>query len=609
MNQETFLKHLEKIHQIFEQKQSFLNTLHIWIGQEGKQREMLDHLLTVLGLPLNEETRFIASARIGQKKFEPLDIYLERTGATQETRDQAFEISYTEVRKVYESLQKEILDTIKQEDLLGDFYRSILDFTHSLWILYSDLFLVWNRRLLFGVNRDLEKRFQHDQEKIMKFLRYENLFDMGHHGREADRSYSVLKAVWDSYISESYAQAFPEQIEKIVVEYDHFLETLETLEDPIFHKKAEYIVYFRAIQTALQEKDCNSLVERWAQVDTLWMDIDTPIQPGHPIEYYDDKYRRAVAIEFDLRISDPSLFRSQVAKNIENMYEAFFDEIGRENFPESYQFSLNNQKKVGLYIWAPVLAYGSFLCGAYSAQVIPNDPEVSRERGKKIFAFPKFVLHSQKGAPKMKLDQEMIEGEILKAYDAFLQDEQKYYEVYDIEIIGHEFWHTLWLSPDTEITMNMEWLFKNIEEFKATAGWLVAYFLSGGNEFLDKEIIVTHVMRSIRMLRYREVEDILPYYCECLIHLHILFESKIIKYHFWKIELNFSPESYTACKEGYMAVYTQQIFSYLHRLEAGNFLFEYVEKIDGVYLPKDAKVRKFVEEYYTRYKEIGNEVV
>jgi hypothetical protein len=34
-----------------------------------------------------------------------------------------------------------------------------------------------------------------------------------------------------------------------------------------------------------------------------------------------------------------------------------YDEIGRENFAESYEFSKNNQKQVQLYIGAPILAY------------------------------------------------------------------------------------------------------------------------------------------------------------------------------------------------------------------------------------------------------------
>ncbi len=426
----------------------------------------------------------------------------------------------------------------------------------------------------------------------------------------ADRSYSLLEKAGNEYISRSYCEVFPTEVQTIVKKYEDFIQALDLLEDEVFGRKREYINYFTAIQTAWKEKDINELVEKWSQVDIAWMAIDTPVQPGHPIEYYEDKYRRAVSIEFDLRLTDPSLFESTVAKNIEHMYEAMYDEIGRENFPESYHYSLNNQKKVQLYIGAPVLAYGSFLCGSYSAQVVPNDDEVSKIHGKKIFAFPKYVRESQKVAPKMALDAKMIDAEILEKYDAFLQGpEERYYEIYDIETIGHEYGHTLWLAPGAEIRMGEQGLFKNIEEFKATAGGLVAYFLAGGNELLDEDVVVTHLMRSMRMMRYREVEDILPYYCECLIHLHIFFMSGMIDYHFGKVKLHYNEKTYATFKELYTSIYTQQIFTYLNQMEAGNFLFEFVVRENGVFLPKEEKVRKFVEEYYENYKRIGNEVL
>ena len=44
-------------------------------------------------------------------------------------------------------------------------------------------------------------------------------------------------------------------------------------------------------------------------------------------------------------------------------------------------------------------------------------------------------------------------------------------------------------------------------------------------------------------------------------------------------------------------------------MEAGNFLFEFVVRENGIFLPKEEKVRKFVEEYYEKYKQIGNEVI
>ena len=609
MNKEQFIKNISKIHELFESQQSYLHNLVKWIQSDGDARSILDDFLETLGLEKNEETRYIAHARICDKKFEPLQIYLEKIEKTQEEQDALFEASYNYVSNYYQKLQDNMLEEIREQNLLTDFYMCIFDYTNKLWKLYSDLFLKWNRKLLFEQNRKLEEEFENDSDEIFKYLEEQKLFDTWHHDIKADRCYSLLLEESGKMVSKAYAEAFPQEVENICTLYKEFIRKLRNIPDEVYGREDEYITYFEAIISAWEEVDPNSLVEKWTQVDIAWMTIDTPVQPGHLMEYYEDKYRKAVSIEFDLRLDDPLLFTSRVSNDIQAMYESMYDEIGRENFPESYEYSLQNQKRAQLHIGAPVLQYGSFLCGAYSAQVVPNDDEVSKVHGKKIFAFPKFVLESKRMAPKMRLDEEIFSQQLLEKYGDFLNGSDKdFYEVYDTETIGHEFGHTLWLTPGCEVRMNESGLFKYIEEFKATAWWLVAYFFSGNTE-LNEKLLVDHIMRSVKIMRYREVEDILPYYCECLIHLHILFESGIISYEWWKIEFHYNDENFEALKWLYTATYTQQIFTYLNQMDAWNFLYEFVEKENGIFFPKEKEVRKFIEKYYKLYKKIGNEIV
>jgi len=416
MNKQQFEKNIAQIHKLFEANESHFNTLSSWIHKDNEARIILDDFLDHMWLEKNATTRYIASARISDKKCESLDVYLKKNGYSQTQRDAAFDSSYRYVQAYYEKLQDAFLSDITSAGLLSDFYWEIFTTVHKLWKLYSELFLEWNRKLMFEQNRELEARFDDNQEAIIFFLEENNLFDTGHHGELADRCYSVLQKDWETYKSVSYALAFPDIIQKISLSYDQCIAKLETLEDEIYDRKSAYIRYFKATQKALTETNPNNCVKLWSEVDIAWMAIDTPIQPWHLMEYYDDAYRRSVAIEFDLRLSDPSLMESTVAKDVEHMYEAMFDEIGRENFKESYEYSLKNQKQVQLYIWAPVLQYASFLTWAYSAQVVPNDGEVSKVFGKKIFAFPKYILEAQKSAPKMKLDYEMIDREIIKKH-------------------------------------------------------------------------------------------------------------------------------------------------------------------------------------------------
>ena len=80
----------------------------------------------------------------------------------------------------------------------------------------------------------------------------------------------------------------------------------------MYNKKEAFIQYYKSLKTALAETDTDVLVQKWSQVDVAWMAIDTPFQPAHPIEAYEDKYRKAVSIEFDIRIVNPTLFTSTV---------------------------------------------------------------------------------------------------------------------------------------------------------------------------------------------------------------------------------------------------------------------------------------------------------
>jgi len=193
---------------------------------------------------------------------------------------------------------------------------------------------------------ELEQKYNNNQDEINKYISENNLIEYGHRWESADRTYSILTLEWNNHVPKSYSEIFPTEVGAIITAYETFISDLEASEDEVFDKKVAYIEYFKAIQDAWRQQDVNQLVAAWSEVDVKWMSIDTPVQPGHPIEYYEDKYRRAVSIEFDLRLVDPSLFTSEVASDIENMYEGMYDEIGRENFPESYEFSKNNQKQV-----------------------------------------------------------------------------------------------------------------------------------------------------------------------------------------------------------------------------------------------------------------------
>jgi hypothetical protein len=105
------------------------------------------------------------------------------------------------------------------------------------------------------------------------------------------------------------------------------------------------------------------------------------------------------------------------------------------------------------------------------AQVIPNEPQVSFLHGKKIFAFMKQYLEQIRKKPSMKVESEMLSQDFRDGMRTILNDvDERYYRIFDASTVGHELGHTLWMTLDTESKMNVTGNFKNVEEWKATAG-------------------------------------------------------------------------------------------------------------------------------------------
>ncbi|SFV69215.1 Campylobacter invasion antigen B (CiaB) [hydrothermal vent metagenome] len=214
-------------------------------------------------------------------------------------------------------------------------------------------------------------------------------------------------------------------------------------------------------------------------------------------------------------------------------------------------------------------------------------------------------MESKKAKPIMQLSVDFMGLDFVQKQKALAVDNPDLWqELYDISTIGHEFGHILWIDSDTEVLMNTTGQFKNIEEFKATTGGLMAFF-ENEKESLKNHIIDDLVSRSISLMAWREVGEVLPYYCEGLIHLDILFASGVIRYN-QKIDIDYS--RYNTMKKMYQQAYKNLAQHYIDKEDANSYLEQYVKKADGVYLPKDSEILSFVETYYEQYKEIGQKV-
>ena len=122
------------------------------------------------------------------------------------------------------------------------------------------------------------------------------------------------------------------------------------------------------------------------------MDVKGALQPGHPLEYYEDAYTHAVALEWDIRLVDSEgidelKFKEKVTKT----YKRVCEKIKFDNAEINKAVS-ENIARTQLYISVPMIYYGAELNGLFSAQVVPNDESVSAKCGKKIFCLCKSRL-------------------------------------------------------------------------------------------------------------------------------------------------------------------------------------------------------------------------
>ncbi|MBT8344616.1 MAG: invasion protein CiaB, partial [Sulfurovum sp.] len=460
--------------------------------------------------------------------------------------------------------------------------------------------------IIHSVNLELSELFNGDDAKDFEMLQSESFIDSDESGCDGDRCYSVLKKEDTGYKSVAYAEAFPGEVKQVTTALEQLIALLNQHEDEVFGQKTEWITYFTAIKEAFTHTRTNELIGKWADVDRAWMAVKTPLQVGHPLEYYEDHYRKAVALEWDLRIVNPKLQNdSHTRANIKNFASKMAEEFGEEA-EKIMAKNLTQVDETQLYIGQPIFYYAAEFNGLFSAQVVPNDEQVSAELGKKIFAYADFVMESKKSKPIMKLSVETLGEDFVKKQKALVdQEPELWHELYDISTVGHEYGHVLWIDADTETKMNVSGQFKNIEEFKATAGGLMAFF-SNEREDLKTHIVDDVVSRAVGLMAWREVGEVLPYYCEGLIHLDILFSSGVITYD-GEIHIDYS--KYGAMKETYQNAYRNLAENYLSKVDANTYLSTYASKEKGVYLPLKEEIRSFVEHYYARYKEIGQQTI
>ncbi len=614
MNKDKFLNDLDEVYSFLNTQKSNVNKLISYLeNNEFEKLTIIEEFAKYLELEISDDLRFALITRLVNLRDDSLVQVLKKQNKNEEEIIELQEDAYCFVRDFWHEKHKNTVDYIKNNNLLTPFYRAIFQGVYEVGLKMSSWQSLWTAHIINGTNKELMNKFDGDEEKVFKYLEDNKLLDLGHNAMIADRSYSALVKEKDAYHSQAYIKAFKTQTTAVIDTLEEFEESLIELEDEEYGEKWNYILYIQSLIKAFGEEKTHLLVSRWADVDRAWMKIISPVQIGHPLEYYEDHFRKAVALEWDIRLTNPEFSQNDNRVNkIKSAFAKIFENLEQSKENKSvYDFSLKSLDEVQLYIGRPALFFAAEFNGLFSAQVVPNDEIVSKEMGKKIFAFSDEILQTTRAKPFLKLSSEIFGQEILKEDREFLFNETAaWHKVYDITTIGHEFGHILWCDDETESLMNKTGNFKNIEEFKATTGGLVSFFLDNSNDEkeLEKQVLIDTVKRAVGLMGWMEVDEVQPYYCEGIIHLSGLFDSKVLDFKDEKLIIDLSASKYEDLKKWYVQTYTSLAKHYLDKKDASEFLNIYAVKESKYFMPVNKKINAFVKSYFKRYQEIGQEL-
>ncbi|AJC86726.1 invasion protein CiaB [Campylobacter sp. RM16704] len=594
----------KQIAKIVKNRKQNINSLYN-ILQTNQNHPLIDRALELANLN-NEKSNILAMLRrLVDLKEENLVQELEKKGLSEEEISQIKYKVFSLVRAFYEVEHQDLIDEIKNKNLLDEFYLNLVQGIHNIGVVMNSFELVWSKQILDTNNKILKEQFPNLSDAL-EFLKQNELYQLNQDGEICERSYGALVKIGTLWRFLPYAKAFENEVLKLEYEFDKLLEKLKNcaLDD----EKNAYINYIEKLKFAFCEKDNNEVVKKWQEAELAWMEVKCPLQIGHPLEYYEDSYTHAVALEWDIRLEDVSDFNgsefkekikksfAMVYANLEEDDEDLFDEV---NF---------NLEKTQLYICMPMIFYGAELKGLFSAQVVPNDEYVSNIAGKKIFAFLNYVYENAKTKPFMKLSSMVFEKEFLDyGREILFYNEKLWKRIYEVSTIGHEFGHIFFVANDSEKKMNESGVFKNIEEFKATAGGLVNFFLHEEDD-LKLPVFYELIKRAIGLIAWQRVEEVKPYYTEGLIHLSLLFKAGVLSFTNKKLSIKFDEEAYESFKDIFMQNYYKLAKHYMLKEDAKLYLDEFCVLEDEVFLPLDDECKEFVKYYYELHKLYGNEI-
>ena len=591
-------ENLEKMYNLVADRDKKI--LECWSEVDGTPSVTTIDMLTLMELEDTKENRLACVERFSGLREDSLINIFKSKKITLEKRKELLNKSLLFSTDYHLSLNKSLLQKVLSLDI-DKIYKIVFNYNFLIGNIINKMNVEWEE-IVLSYNDNLISR-EGSAEKAIEYLEKNNLFDLIN-GQRAEYCYSgiVLENGVDTV--KSYAELFPREIISLNDEKKRFLKETNGMKSEI---ELSYIRYFTQLIVALSEKSPVLAISEWEKLDILWMDIDSPIQVVHPMEYYEDILRNSVTLEWDLRVTNPKVLKNTTGEKSLKVMVDYFDKHNYEN-EILFETVKNNIEKIQLHIGKQTLYSGMQYKGLSSAQVIPNNEQVSSEYGKKIFAFSDKGYELSKTKPLMEIHKQIFGPDIISKSKKLLDVQENWETIYDITTIGHEYGHILWKGVNTESKMSQTGVFKNIEEFKATAGGILSFFDSDIEEKYWEDVLINVLKRSVSLISWKEVTELVPYYCESLITMNILFDSGVFVFDGSNLSIDTSRKKYEDFKLEYSKVYFDLVSRYLKEEDAKVFLDEKSVLEDSFYYPKNENAYKFSKHYYNLYLEIGNNI-
>ncbi|HFS82730.1 MAG TPA: invasion protein, partial [Epsilonproteobacteria bacterium] len=224
-----FMEDLQTIYDELQKRQAQLNGYYALMEGEHKEADtVVTDFLSDTELERSDESAMAALTRIVNLREDALEQVLQKRGLSDDEVIANREEAYLFVSRFHRARHKALLSWIEEHQLLDPFYRALIRGVDAVGEAMSGWQSAWTAHIIHGVNRELYRSFNGDEEKIFELLQREGLYDLDEDGCVGDRCYSVLHRDEEgNYQRLSYAEAFRDEVSGILAALTELIKALE----------------------------------------------------------------------------------------------------------------------------------------------------------------------------------------------------------------------------------------------------------------------------------------------------------------------------------------------------------------------------------------------